>query len=302
MTFDVRHSIFALAFLLLSALSAGAASPAELAHREIAAKAEAIEKPFDQLSHQQISATASAALKIEGNKWKHAESDHFIIHYQLQDVKDRLIREAEYYYWKIQDDLKLTKDLADHKSHIFVFQDDDSWNAFQAIASMHGIAGVTMGDEFYCYYPKKKDKDNSGTVAHEMTHLVFNRFFTGRPPLWLNEGFAEYQAHNAYQSLYGKRLGAINKDASMVSQIDFLDMTRWTTYKPNMSINQAFYVKSQVAVGLLVDKGGPERFVEFINTMIHNPDFAAAFDRHYRDVFKEMDKFLKELARKERKL
>jgi len=28
--------------------------------------------------------------------------------------------------------------------------------------------------------------------AHEMTHLVFNRFFEGRIPLWLNEGVAEY--------------------------------------------------------------------------------------------------------------
>ncbi|MNC96237.1 hypothetical protein D3C83_135600 [compost metagenome] len=53
---------------------------------------------------------------------------------------------------------------------------------------------------------------------------------------------------------------------------------------------------------MLIDKGGPERFVDFMNTMLKNPDFKSAFDRHYGDVFKDMDKFLKELARKEKRL
>ena len=297
----IFRSTFLAAVLFIS-FAGGAASPDELTQRGRCAKIEAVDKPFDQLSHQQISEAGKAALRIDEKKWKHAEADHFIIHYQLWDVKNRLIREAEYYYWKIQDDMKLSSDLASHKSHIFVFQDDEGWNAFQAATGLHGIAGVTMGHEFFSYYPKRKDKDFSGTVAHEMTHLVFNRFFTGRPPLWLNEGFAEYQAHNAFQSLYGKRLGAINKDASLVGQIDFLKMTTWTGYQQNMSVNQAFYVKAQLAVGLLIDKGGPERFVQFITTMIQNPDFPAAFNQHYRDIFKDTDKFLKELARREKRL
>lgn len=288
--------------LLIMACAAMGASPEELAQRDRCARIEAVDKPFDQLSHQQISEAGRAALRIDASKWKHAESDHFIIHYQLWDVKNRLIREAEYYYWKIQNDLKLATDLANHKSHIFLFQDEDEWRAFQATTGMNNIAGVTMGHEFFSYYPKKKDKDFSGTVAHEMTHLVFNRFFTGRPPLWLNEGFAEFQAHNAFQSLYGKRLGAINKDSSLVDQIDFPTMTTWTSYPPTMGVIQAFYVKAQLAVGLLIDKGGPERFVQFTNTLIKNPDFNAAFNQHYREVFKDTDKFLKELARKEKRL
>jgi len=290
---------------LLLMLAAGAcmgASPNELAQRERCAKIDAVDKPFDQLSHQEISDVGRAALGIDASKWKHAESDHFIIHYQLNDVKNRLIREAEYYYWKIQDDMKLNNDLTGHKSHIFVFQDDDGWRAFQGTTGLQNIAGVTMGHEFYSFYPKRKDKDFSGTVAHEMTHLVFNRFFTGRPPLWLNEGFAEYQAHNAFQSLYGKRLGAINKDTSLVGQVDFLTITTWTTYNQKPDVNQAFYVKSQLAVAVLIDKGGPQRFVQFVDTMIQNPDFPAAFNWHYHDVFADMDKFLKELARREKRL
>jgi hypothetical protein len=291
-----------LLLLLIAACRVLGASPEELAQRDRCAKIEAVDKPFDQLSHREISKAGQTALRIDASKWKHAESEHFIIHYQLSDVKNRLIREAEYYYWKIQNDLKLTTDLVEHKSHIFLFQDDDEWRGFQVATGLSNIAGVTMGHEFFSYYPKKKDKDFSGTVAHEMTHLVFNRFFTGRPPLWLNEGFAEFQAHNAFQSLYGKRLGAINKDSTQVGDIHFVTMTTWTQYPPTMGNIQAFYVKAQLAVGLLIDKGGPERFVQFVNTSIQDPDFYKAFNQHYREVFKDIDKFLKELARKEKKL
>jgi hypothetical protein len=135
-----------------------------------------------------------------------------------------------------------------------------------------------------------------------MTHLVFNRFFRGRPPLWLNEGFAEYQAHKAYQSLFGKRYGRTNKDTSAIDKLNFLEMTTWTGYNQNADLNQAFYAKSHAAIELLADKGGPEKLVAFINTMIKNPDFKAAFDEHYAGEFKDTDKFLKELARREKRL
>jgi hypothetical protein len=306
MTFSSSHvrNVLLAAGILLLALTGNikAATPQELAQRERVSKIQAAELPFEQLTHQQISEAGKAALKIDPKKWRHAESDHFIIHYQLWDVRNRLLRDAEFYYWKVQDDLKLTTDLVKHKSHIFCFQDSESWATFQAATGLSGIAGVTMGNEFFSYYPKKKDKDFSATVAHEMTHLVFNRFFDGRPPLWLNEGFAEFQSHNAYQSLYGKRLGGIRKDTSSVGQIDFMNMTTWTSYQSNMSNNQAFYVKAQLAVDLLIEKGGPEKFQEFINSMIQNPDFRAAFDQNYRGTFKDLNHFLKELARKEKRL
>ena len=291
-----------LIFCGITTCELAAATADEIAQRRRVARIEAVEVPFEQLSHKDISVHGRAALKIDEKKWRHAESDHFIIHYQLWDVKNRLIREAEFYYWKVQSDLKLTMDLVDHKSHLFIFQDDDRWRSFQAGTGLHGLAGVTIQNEFFSYYPKKKDEEFSGTVAHEMTHLIFNRFFRGRPPLWLNEGFAEYQAHKAYQSLFGKRYGGTNKDTSMIGKLNFLEMTAWTDYNRNADLNQAFYAKSHVAVELLADKGGPEKLVGFINTMIQNPDFKSAFDKHYASDFKDMDKFLKELARREKRL
>ena len=260
------------------------------------------EKAFEELSHQWVSEYAEKALRIQAEKWKHAESDRFIIHYYLPDIRDRLVREAEFYYFKIKQDLKLGEDVVPYKSHIFLFQDEALWRQFQANASVGGLAGVTIGHEFFCFYPKRKEADFSGTVAHEMTHLVFNRFFRGRPPLWLNEGFAEYQAHNAYWSLYDKRFSKINKDTRKVATLDFLEMAGWTAYPEDDGLVQALYVKSQLTVELLVEKGGMDRFVQFVESMIQNPGFEACFSRHYSEVFKTYEDFIKELQRKEKRL
>jgi hypothetical protein len=78
-------------------------------------------------------------------------------------------------------------------------------------------------------------------------------------------------------------------------------MTRWHTY-PDGDFKFALYVKSQLAVELLVEKGGIKRFVEFVNSMIKNPDFETAFAQHYVESFQNFDNFLKELVRKEKKL
>ena len=280
------------------------AAPEEATQRQIVNEMKFTDKPFEELSHQHVTEWGEKALRIKKEKWKHVESDHFILHYQAQDVRDRVMKEAEFYYWKIKTDLKLANDLAEHKSHIFIFEDQARWRQFQANIDLQQIGGVTIGHEFYCYYPKGRDKEFSGTLAHEMTHLVFNRFFRGLPPLWLNEGFAEYQAEKAYRSLYSQTYNRKNKDPGAVRAVNFLEMTTWKTYPGDFDskLTQGLYIKSQLAVEVLIEKGGPERFVQFTNALIQNHLFEPAFKKHYTETFQSYEKFLKELDRKEKRL
>ena len=278
-----------------------AATPEEIAQRQLVNQMQFSDKLFEELSHQQVSEWGEKALRIKKEKWKHVESDHFILHYQIKDVRDRVMKEAEFYYWKIKNDLKLANDLVNHKSHIFVFEDEARWQQFQANVDYLGVGGVTRGHEFFNYYPKKKDKMYSGTLAHEMTHLVFNRFFRGYPPLWLNEGFAECQAEKAFWAFYDKRYERQQVSFQAVSQINFMQMTYMQTY-PEGPARPAFYTKSQLAVEVLLEKGGPERFVQFLNTIIQNHTFENAFEKHYQEIFHDLDQFLKELSKKEKHL
>jgi hypothetical protein len=152
------------------------------------------EKPWDQLSDRKVSDWGRTALDISAAKWKHGETEHFIIHFFRNG--DMIARRSEKFYSEIREFFGNRNDLLGAgKSHIFAFYETADWLKFKAAVKLgQPVAGVTRGDEFF-YMPVSEDKqfDQRGKVqAHEMTHLVFNRLFTGRPPLWLNEGVAEY--------------------------------------------------------------------------------------------------------------
>ena len=152
------------------------------------------EKPWDKLSDKDVSDWGKTALDISAAKWKHGETEHFIVHFFRNG--DMIARRSEKFYSEIREFFGNRKDLMGaRKSHIFAFYETADWSRFKTEVKLgQHFAGVTRGHEFF-YIPVSEDKqfDQRGKVqAHEMTHLVFNRLFTGRPPLWLNEGVAEY--------------------------------------------------------------------------------------------------------------
>src|SRR5712671_7378983 len=177
----------------------------------VAARVAAIEpmivfkdKPFDQLSDKEISDDwGKLALSIKSTKkWQHGETDHFVIHYFRSG--DRVARRSEEFYGEIKEFFGNRPDLLKgHKSHLFAFAEQQDWTAFKKAIEQPWIGGITRGNEFF--YQATGDSgqfDSKARVqAHEMTHLVFNRFFKGHPPLWLNEGIAEYFGQRKTSSL-----------------------------------------------------------------------------------------------------
>lgn len=279
-----------------------AATAEEMKERQEAAKIQPKDISIEDIKTDSLSKYGTLALQILGSDCKHASSEHFIVHYEAPALRDRLIREAEFYYWKIKNDLKLGEDLVTHPSHIFVFQKSADWQKFQAQADILDILGVTYGNEFFTYYSKDKDQESAAVVAHEMTHLVFNRFFKGQPPLWLNEGFAECQAENAYYALYtkAKRPREVNPSIDP-SRIDLQTLTSLQAYPQDLKMRSAFYLKSELAVRVLMTKGGMENFAPFVNNLIDQKDFNTAFNECYIKTLKSPAEFIKELGRVEKR-
>lgn len=308
MKFYHLNILFYIAFsLTLGSQQSSAATKEEEEVKKIINQIKLADTPFEKLSHQAIGKRfGSVALKIQSSKWKHTESEHFILHYQVSDVRDRLAKEAEFYYWKIKNDLALTQEVIDHKSHIFIFENEATWRQFQSNVQVLGIGGVTLGNEFFCFYPKKQDKEFSAIVAHEMTHLVFNRFFERPPPLWLNEGFAEYQGEKAFFSFYTRHYeNRRTIDPKLLKTMDFLEMTTWDQYPGDFfsSKTNFLYFKSRMAVEVLMEKGGPEKFVGFIKSLTEDPrhDFTNAFTSFFSETFKSYEDFLKAMEVNEKR-
>ena len=137
--------------------------------------------------------TRQANSRPAGYDWKHAQTEHFVIHYEQAIFARKVARMAEFFYAFIAQDLQGAKDLVSGRSHIFIFRSEKRWKEFVRQAgdvpawTFSHVEGTVM------FLQQADNTSSSGDVlAHETTHLVMNRFFRKRCPLWLNEGLAEY--------------------------------------------------------------------------------------------------------------
>ena len=139
-------------------------------------------------------------------RWQHLQTEHFVLHHDQKMFAAKVARMGEQFYDAISADLP---NLQDHfspaRSHIFIFRDPRDWKAI--VAGRPGMepwtASFVSGQVMYLQEMGTVPSDKMDLLAHEMTHLVFNRFLPVRLPLWLNEGLAEYYGEFAYRAAKG---------------------------------------------------------------------------------------------------
>jgi hypothetical protein len=156
---------------------------------------------------------------IKSRVWKHAESDHFVVHYTDLASVAPVINYIENAYCVVVQLLQVEEARGAAKSHVFVFPDKSSWNDW---LGKHGLPSAVAG---YAYKGEllfgagQEQDDYIKTICHEATHAIIARYYPGRHlPLWFNEGVAEYSAARAIALKRGVKLekflgkGAIERD------------------------------------------------------------------------------------------
>jgi hypothetical protein len=146
-------------------------------------------------------------------RWKHMQTDHFTLHHDQKMFATRVARMGEQFYAAVSADLPDLRDrVSPRRSHIFIFRDARDWQS--VVAGRPGLeswaASFVGGNVMYLQEVGRGTSDKMGMLAHEMTHLVFNRFLPVRLPLWLNEGLAEYYGEFAYRAARGMGQGKRN--------------------------------------------------------------------------------------------
>lgn len=254
------------------------------------------EKDFEELSDTNLSQRARLALESEKIRWRHGETDHFVYHFQRITEAAKLAREAEFYYWKIKEDLVVEKDLLQGKSHIIVFSRPDQWQRFTAGAGVPPWSvGFAAGRELFMLV-EAGAAYASDRLAHEVTHLVFFRFVPKRIPLWLHEGFAEYQSSAAYAKLKG--IGNAPPPPSVRSEpMDLDKLTSYERYPEDPHDVARFYRESERLVRFLITRHPNEYFVPFVNLLADGATFEQALLQTYSDKHKTLDDFQKHFER-----
>jgi len=196
-------------------------------------------------------------------KWKHLQTEHFILHYERKMFATKVARMGEQFYDAISADLPALQDqVSPARSHVYIFRDPKDWKSI--IARTPGLdpwaASFVRGQSMYLQEIGKRTSKKMETLAHEMTHLVFNRFLTVRLPLWLNEGLAEYYGAFAYRAAKGMGQSKRNTFRPLRQWMPLANLLTATTYPTDPAEVTLFYTTSKYLVGFLRIKYPQEKW------------------------------------------
>jgi len=257
-----------------------------------------VEKRVEQLSSKEASPLGTKALAIAPEKWKHAETDHFIIHYRRVTEAQRVVREIEYTLWFVAQSLGATKERYAKKSHVYVFQDEREWKDFLAETSNPSWFGsFANGDELFLHVGGMGEGFNSHILAHETTHAVVARLYPRqRWPRWLNEGFAEYMGSASQAARKGMWTKGMQQELSDAS-IPVEKLVAMQDYPTDRKEVDRFYESSQKLVRFLMNNYPKDRFPKFIEAIVGGANFEAALLQVYGDRVKDYAAFTKQYER-----
>jgi len=247
---------------------------------------------------------------IKTAAWKHAESEHFIVHYQGEAEARLTMQFIEGAYTVLTQLMNLDPARGPAKSHVFVFP-EPVWKAYlQTKGHPPQLAGFAYKTELLLgAAATKEDRAESIKVlSHEVTHALVSRFYPGqRLPLWLNEGLAEYIALRTMRAKNVALTPGSGPSSSSRSRGEQPTTQAPLVGKPDAAIDverlfarirygtqttpdrmEAFYANSQKCVQTLFEKLPLENFPTFFNAIAAGnrpePAFANAYGKRCDSV------------------
>ena len=278
MSFTARR----VAALFILVLSSGGA-PAQL--QPVSGLNALPEVEFSQLTEQDRNPLGVQALPIRAGEWKHAETAHFIYHYQRSFVATPVAVEAEFHFRVVVKELGKSDLPAGTKAHIYIFERPEDWQSFQSAGQLEPWTGGIQsgGSLFIVRNPAYRFTDNS--LGHEIVHLLLRQFYGNTVPLWLNEGIAQYLSKGAHAS-YQRARGYLSKPSSnAIKPAEFLPLSMLTTmsYPPAAQV-ETFYDESERLVRFLA-AADRQQFLQLLELSASGTAFEAALARCFGASF-----------------
>ncbi len=245
---------------------------------------------FERLSDRSLSALAQRALKVRTAEWKHGETEHFIYHFFDRPTASAVSVEAEFYYRVIAKELGRDTANWERKCHVFIFDQEADWAAFQTGGGLDPWTGGIHAEGTLFFQRNPGWRANNQTLPHEITHLVLHRFFGNGIPLWLHEGFAEYAASRCRAAFYRARGYNSKPRSSVVNAADYIPLAEFVSlasYPSAQNAVMAFYAESEKLTRFLCAED-KDAFLKFLDTMSKNASFESALRAHFGRQFYDL--------------
>ena len=256
-----------------------------------------VEKKWDELSDKSAGEYGTLALAIKPEKWKHAETPNFILHFRRFTEARPVAREVEFDLWFVAKALGATRAEVARKSHVFIFEDESEWGLFISKTNVPmWFQSFAHSEGLFLNVRQQNGILDSHTLAHETTHAVVGRIYRvrreGRWPLWLNEGFAEHMG-SASVAARGHMTTASKERDLKNATITPAELASTKSYPETREKVTAFYQSSEKLVRLLMTKSPPDRFPKFVDAILGGKSMQEAVVQIYGDQYKDFDTFEK---------
>lgn len=132
-------------------------------------------------------------------------------------------------------------------------------------------------------------------LPHEVLHAVFSERFGHFRPTWFHEGAASLEEETVKDQYYSKLYYFLRTDQG----IPFNEMLTTIWYRPREEI--PFYAQSTVFVDFLLERGGKQKLVEYVDMGINGDWNKATKDVYgFKNVSEMQDAWVRWLILKER--
>lgn len=258
------------------------------------------EKKKEELSAAPPSPLGEKALALKPEKWRFAETEHFIINFRRATEARRVAREVEFTLAHIAGVLGFRPEDLKQKSHVFVFEDEQEWRKFLTELDMPlWTVSFARGDELFLNVRKSGDtgRFDERTLAHETVHAVVARLYPGTDlPLWLDEGLAEYMAGEALAARKNQTLRLHQKPLS-AADLPLGELASTAAYPQDVGELARFYQTSERLIRFLCDAHPRERIRAFVDAVAAGASLDAAVLAVYGSEYASFEEFEKRFAR-----
>jgi hypothetical protein len=256
------------------------------------------EVSLSQLSEQDGTALGQAALAVRPGDWKHAETQHFILHFFRNFVAAQAAVELEYYYNACAGELHQDTTQWERKSQVYIFENQDDWHTFQKSAQLDPWTGGIHSDGNLFIVRDPSYKFEGRSLGHETAHLVLYRFLGAAIPLWLNEGYAENSSIRFYAGLERDRGYNAKPHSAVITASNYIPvatLTSMATYPDDVIQVSIFYQESEKLVAFLRAQD-PEGFITFMQALSHGSLLDTALEKGFGTKFASVDDLNQQFA------
>ena len=216
---------------------------------------------------------------------------HFKVAAYGADNAHQISSQAEGFYSTIMTDTNLFSFMPSGLYEIVVYASHDEY--VRKTGQPEWSGGVTYGNAICSYNGSELPQ----TIAHEMTHLIFNEYM-GRPRrdlLWVNEGLAVYEQAKAASGtrvpaeLFGRlRQQMRSQPLALEDIVGFVPLSEKADTDQKVTL---WYAQSESLVQFMIERGGRIGFSQFLPALKDGKGFDEAVRSAYVGVWSDLAGF-----------